>query len=562
MKRPSYNHFADAPMVNMPRSAFDFSFTYKTAFDSGYLIPCFAPIEILPGDTCNLNLQAFARLSTPIVPFMDGLIMDFFFFFVPNRLVLTHWPEVNGAREDPYNPETDVEYLVPRMFTGDGAGDTVPTFQVGELPDYFGLPTDVGNLAVNVLPFRAYNLIYNEWFRAGSIVNSADVLLDDNDENWDDGNTRYALRRRTKRADYFTRALPWPQRGPGVELPLGTTAPVIGTGDSLGLTIDGVKTNDFGISFNSSGQWLKNGVVIGQPVGSTVTASGSIDGKSLGVSTDPDQSALVADLSEASAASINMLRTAFQVQKLYERDARSGGNRYIEILRAHFSVVSPDARLQRPEYLGGGSIPIQIHSVAQTSATGINDDSTPQGNLAAVGMAGGRVGFNHSFVEHGFIIGLVSVRQDQYCYQQGIDRMWSRRSRFDFYWPSLAHLGEQAILNREIYAQGSGVTDASGRIIDDQPFGYQERYAEYRYGISKITGKLRSTASGTLDVWHLGQKFNSLPVLGQTFIEENPPVSRVLAVQNEPQFIYDSVVKCTMVRPMPAYAVPGLVDHF
>ena len=547
MKRPSYNHFADAPSVTIGRSAFDMSFTYKSAFDAGYLVPIMQPLEILPGDTCSLDLTAFSRLATLITPVMDNLYMQFFFFFVPNRLVMTHWPEVNGAREDPYDPDTDVDYLVPRLYTGADANDTVSTFGVNSLADYFGLPPAAPNQWVNVLPFRAYNLIYNEWFRAGDITPSLPVHLDDNDEYFNDGNNDYVLRRRVKRPDQFTRVLPWPQRGPGVELPLGSTAPVVGTGMTLGLT-DG--TNNLGLQNGYSGNGTYNfgSNMYGKDVGTTATNFG-VSGVSLGVTTDPDKSGLVTDLSQATAATINSLRQAFQVQKLYERDARSGGNRYIEILRAHFGVISPDARLQRPEYLGGGMIPIQIHTSVQTSATG----TTPQGNLVANGVAGGHVGFRKSFVEHGFIIGLVCVYQD-YTYQQGVHKMWSRRGRFDYYWPTLAHLGEEPVYSKELYADGS-----SG---DNGVFGYQERYYSYRYGVSQITGILRSGVIGSIDVWHLGQYFANRPTLNESFILENPPISRVVAVQNEPHFIYDSVVKCQMVRPMPVYAIPGMVDHF
>lgn len=537
MNRPSYNHFANAPEVTLGRSAFDMSFTYKSAFDAGWLVPCMQPIEIIPGDTMSLDLTAFARLATLVTPFMDNLYMQYFFFFVPNRLVMTHWPEVNGCREDPYDPDTDVPYLVPRIYTGANANDTTSTFGVESLADYFGLPPLAPNQYVNVLPFRAYNLIYNEWFRSQDISNSLTVKKDDNDEFYNDGSNTYVLRRRVKRADLFTRALPWPQRGPGVELPLGTVAPVVGDG-TVEFTDGTTPVN----VFNDSGIGGIRGVVPG-----TYTWAGPTG--RLGVSTDPSKSGLKADLSQATAATINSLRQAFQVQKLYERDSRNG-NRYIEVLRAHFGVVSPDARLQRPEYLGGGRIPIQIHTSVQTSGT---TATSPQGNLVANGVAGGHVGFRKSFVEHGYVIGLVNIYQD-YTYQQGVDKMWSARGRFDFYWPTLAHLGEEPVYGKEIYADGT-----SG---DDSVFGYQERYYRYRYGVSKITGKLRSGVTGSLDVWHLGQYYANRPTLNETFLLENPPISRVVAVQNEPHFIYDSVVKCNMVRPMPVYAIPGLVDHF
>lgn len=545
MKRPNYNHFADAPSVSMARSAFDHSFTVKTTFNSGYLVPCMSPIEILPGDTCNFDLTAFARLSTLIRPIMDNLYMQFFFFFVPNRLVMAHWPEVMGAREDPYDPDSDVPYLVPRLYTGSDPTDQISFAGEGGLWDYFGLPPFIPDQYVNVLPFRAYNLIYNEWFRPASIVNSVTVNVDDNDEFLPDGN--YLLRKRAKRADAFTRALPWPQRGPGVELPLGSYAPVMGNGLTLGLT-DG--TNTYGLQNLTGSAYLgQDDAAYGVSAG-TVPVAGNVINKTLGVTTDSEKSGLVADLSNATAATINSLRQAFQVQKLYERDARSGGNRYIEILRAHFGVISPDARLQRPEYLGGGVLPINIHTVTSTN------NQNPQnylGKMNGNGVVGGCVGFRKSFVEHGFIIGIVNVFGDQ-TYQQGISKMWSRRGRFDYYWPTLAHLGEEPIYNKEIYADGNA--------NDNKVFGYQERYYSYRYGTSICTSRMRSNSLASLDSWHLAQNFANLPTLNQTFVEENIPLNRVKAVNSEPDIIYDSVVKCTMVRCMPVYAIPGLVDHF
>lgn len=525
--------FSALPKVSMPRSVFDRSRTYKTAFDEGYLIPFYWD-EILPGDTiANLSVTSFARLSTLVAPFMDNLWMDFFFFFVPNRLVWENWQRFCGEQD---SPEDSTDYLVPQ---------TTVTPGVGSLFDYFGLPIGK-SMTVDSLLFRAYNLVWNEFFRDENLQNSVSVPLDDGP---DDPIEYNLLKRGKRKCDPFTSALPWPQKGPGVELPIGGTAPVVGNGNALGF-IHGNASNLYLIG-GSSG--LNLGTVANPPSAAGTAGPGShaTSGYYFGVNTDADKSGLVADLSSASAVTINALREAFQIQKWYEALAR-GGSRYVEIVLAMFGCNTGDARLQRPEYLGGGSTPIQVHAVAQTSET---TDTSPQGNLSAYAVSGqSGIGFSKSFVEHGHVIGLVSVRGD-YTYQQGIDRMWSRRTKFDFYWPAFAHLGEVPILNKEIFYSNNPQ-------VDNNAFGYQERWYEYRYGVSKITGKLRSGVSGSLDVWHLAQHFENLPTLNETFIQESPPISRVVAVQDEPHFIFDSVIKCRMARVMPVYSVPGLVDHF
>ncbi len=530
MRKNQQHLFSQIPTASVPRSAFDRSHGYKTTFNSGFLVPFYVD-EVLPGDTFNLSVDLFARLATPIVPFMDNLHLDTFFFFVPNRLVWDNWQKFMGEQE---NPGDSIDFLVPEV-----EGTNVPN---QSLWDYFGLPTNVANkIKVNSLYFRAYNLIWNEWFRDENLQDSVKVPKGDGPDNLSD----FQLLRRGKRHDYFTSALPWPQKGSqgGIEISIGTTAPVVSNGQVpvFSNTGTGGVTNQALFGKFDNDHLLTAGFAASTPGVITNTSSSLKFG---------NQSGLRVDLSAATAISINDLRTAFQVQKLLERDAR-GGTRYTELLRSHFGVISPDARLQRPEYLGGSSTYIAIKPVEQTSAS---NDTTPQGNLAAYGVVGDSFhGFTKSFVEHGMIIGLVMVRADL-TYQQGLNRMFSRRDRYDYYFPALAHLGEQEVLNKEIYAQGTAE--------DDKVFGYQERYAEYRYYPGQITGKFRSTDPQPLDQWHLAQKFGALPKLNSDFIQETPPVERVVAVTDEPQFLFDSHIKLRCVRPMPVYSVPGFVDHF
>lgn len=557
----SQHNFSVIPSANIQRSVFNRSSGYKTTFDSGFLIPVFLD-EALPGDTFHLKTSILARLSTPVVPFMDNLRLDIQYFSVPYRLVWDNWQKFNGEQK---NPGDSTDFLIPQIKAPAGG------FKVGSLADYFGIPTGVEGISVSALPFRAYNLIYNEWYRDENLINSAPLPLGDETET---GLGNFPLRKRAKRHDYFTSALPWPQKGEGVEIALGVppsysleypTYPgglgfrticfsgngSVGRSDPYKLVMgtqpgsayDGIEASQVYLSTGRVGNWKFPPVTIGAE-GALSCAVAGFDERNPPVKLKQSGGEVVDNLT------INSLRQAFQLQRLLERDAR-GGTRYIEIIRSHFGVISPDARVQRPEYLGSGTFDINVNPVLQNSAT---TDVTPQGNLAAYGVAGGvNRGFSHSFVEHCFVIGLVSVRADL-TYQQGIPRMFSRQTRFDFYWPALAHLGEQAILNKEIYAQGNEK--------DGEVFGYQERYAEYRYRPSQITGKLRSTVPQSLDVWHLAQRFDSLPALNQEFIEENPPMKRVLAVQNEPQFIMDAFFDLKCVRPMPVYSVPGLIDHF
>lgn len=526
-KSVDVHQFTMIPKADIPRSSFDCQSTHKTTFDAGFLVPVYVD-EMLPGDTFRLNMTAFARLATPIYPIMDNMHLDSFFFFVPNRLIWSNWQKFMGQQT---NPGDSISYVVPQQVCPAGG------YAIGSLQDYMGLPT-VGQVAaggtVSHCAFwpRAYNLIWNEWFRDENLQNSVTVDTGDGPDNV----ANYTLLRRGKRKDYFTSALPWPQKGASVTLPLGTLAPI--------------KTD----ALNNAEVTTLNSNYAGYQRLTSVDGASSFVRASNNAGTEGNR--LYADLTQATAATINQLRQSFQIQKLLERDAR-GGTRYTEIIRAHFGVISPDARLQRPEYIGGGSTPVNINPIAQTSGTNASGTTTPMGTLAAMGTAlAHNHGFTYSATEHGVVIGLVSVRADL-TYQQGLHRMWNRQTRYDFYFPAFATLGEQAVLNEEIYVRG----DAN----DTGVFGYQERWAEYRYMPSRISSLFRSTAAGTIDGWHLAQRFTALPTLNTTFIQENPPVSRVVAVgaaANGQQFIFDSFFDCKKARPMPMYSVPGLIDHF
>ncbi len=495
------HNFARAPSIKPNRSQFDRSHGMKTTFDGGYLVPIFVD-EALPGDTLNLNMAGFGRLATPIHPIMDNMFAETFFFAVPNRLLWQNWEKFNGAQVDP----------------GDSTDFTLPartvTPQIGTLSDYFGLP--VGNALSDIsdLPYRAYNLIYNEWFRDENLQDSLVETTGDAAS----GIANYVLRRRGKRHDYMTACLPFPQKGDSVSLPLGTSAPIAVAGDTGAVTVEAPQ-GETDLVVGGGSNIVLDSVISGQP--------------------------MFADLSNATAATINALRQAATVQQVLERDAR-GGTRYTEIIRSHFGVISPDMRLQRPEYLGGGSSVVGVRPVEQTSQS----DTTPQANLAGIGTVEIRNhGFTKSFTEHCTIIGLINVRADL-TYQQGINRMWSRQTRFDFFWPALALIGEQAVLEKEIFADGSAT--------DEDVFGYQERYAEYRYKPSIITGEFRSAAAASLDSWHLSQDFASAPTLNATFIEDTPPIDRIIAVPTEPHFIFDAHFQYICARPMPLTGIPGI----
>lgn len=571
------HRFSDAPAMYMKRTKFDRSHVYKTTFDSGKLIPVFVD-EVLPGDTTRMSVNYFARLATPIKPIMDNIYLDWFFFFVPNRLVWEHWQNFCFEQED---PDDSTDYVIP---TVTATGNSENTY-IGSLWDYFGLPINTsGNISgISALPFRGVYLIWNEWFRDENLQKSVKIQKGDANEvlnsaraaeqpSWvfTSGTAIFpglACPPRGKRHDYFTSALPWTQKGPGVSIGLAGTADIIDPSPGIDYCLVSNSNQLAAVSAyggdasNNGGHRVASGsgsISFNRGSDSDFSVVGGFAGNSgsnVTVVAHPTAHFLAADsyvdLDSSSIFTINSLRTAFQMQKFYERLAR-GGSRYTEVLRSFFGVVSPDARLQRPEFLGSFTKMVNVNPIAQTSAT---DDTSPQGNLSAYGVTAAKFhGFTKSFVEHGYILGFVCARADL-TYQQGINKMWLRSTVYDFYWPTFAHLGEQAIELREIYAQGSEA--------DTTVFGYQERYAEYRYKPSQITGKFRSSVvDGSLDKWHLSQFFKSAPTLNEEFIVENPPIERIIAVPSEPEFLLDIGFRYTTVRPMPMFGTPGLVDHF
>lgn len=520
MRSVMKHRFSEVPHVDIPRSRFNRSHGHKTTFDAGYLVPILID-EALPGDTFNCRMTGFARLSTPTYPVMDNMFMDTFFFAVPNRLLWSNWKKFCGEQVDPGD---SIDYTIPVVNDVNNAANE-------SIWDYLGIPTKIAtNVSVNALPLRAMNLIWNEWFRDQNLQDSLTVSTGDGP----DAMATYTLQKRGKRHDYFTSCLPWLQKGTAVSLSLGTSAKLYGTN----MDFDSVEDSDNIAQIRN--QAGASGALRALRTGGT---------ELYGASGSTGTGEMLVDLTTATASTVNELRQAIQTQRLLERDARAG-TRYVEIIQSHFGVSSPDQRMQRPEYLGGGSTPIIINPIART-------DTAP-GELGAMGIAAFQDhGFVKSFTEHCYVIGLVCVRADL-TYQEGIDKLWNRSTRYDFYWPTLAHLGEQAVLNKEIFYDAATI----GAGTDDDVFGYQERYAEMRYKNSKITGKFRSNDAASLDAWHLGIEFGSEPTLDTTFIQENPPVDRVIVTATEPHFIMDSYFDYDCTRPMPTYSVPGLIDHF
>lgn len=540
MKSVMKHDFSRIPSTSIERSTFDRSHGVKTCFDEGYLVPIYVD-EVLPGDTFKLDANLLVKIMPTVSDFFDNVFLDVHWFYCPSRLLWTNFTKMMGER---VNPNDSIDYTVPQIVSPNSTTvESENGFDFGSLADYLGVPPKVRALSVNALPFRMYAKVWDDWYRDENLQNS--IIQSSADLGDGVGTIAWnTLRKRGKRHDYFTSCLPWPQKGEGVEIPLGGSAPVDGT---VGLNFVGTFSETA-----LKGQKLSGGE-------SSVYPSGSPNNK-LSATLDA-----TADLSEATAVTINSLRMAFQIQRLLEADAR-GGTRYVEIIRNHFKTICPDARLQRSEYLGGNTLPIVWDKISNTyGETNLQPAIAhyPLGYRVLYGNTFGKSGFVKSFTEHGYVMCLVSVRADL-NYQQGLNRLWSRKGRYDFYWPTLAHLGEQAVLNKEIYAQGNR-RDSEGNLIDDKVFGYQERYAEYRYHPSMITGQLRSMyQSGddtTLDFMHLAQKFTELPVLNSSFIEENPPLSRVLSVPNEPHIFLDGYISCICTRPMPTYSVPGLIDH-
>lgn len=543
MSRNVNSFFSENPAnIDISRSKFLRNQNVKTSFNAGDVIPFYID-EVLPGDTHSVDTSKVVRMTTLISPIMDNIYLDTYFFFVPDRLVWKHWKQFMGENtESAWIPETS--YTIPQVKAPTGGWST------GTIADYMGIPVNVEGISVSALPFRAYAMVMNEWFRDENLTDPVYFPDDDADITGSNGDNYISdiykggkPFKAAKYHDYFTSALPAPQKGPDVPLPLGNRAPVI-QGSEIAYSVPGATPSGTTVKLNTGASIDTNHLAVNlwKSTGASIPSYTRM----------VYESGLVADLTQATGTSINQLRQAFQVQRLYEKDAR-GGTRYTEIIKSHFGVSSPDARLQRPEYLGGSRVPVNIHQVVQNSST---NDKSPQGHTAAYSLTiDNHSDFTKSFTEHGFILGLMVARYD-HTYQQGIERFWKRTVREDFYFPVFANLGEQAIKNGEIYAQGNSK--------DDEVFGYQEAWAEYRYKPNRISGEMRSTAPAPLDLWHLGDKYTTLPSLSDKWIREDKSnIDRCLAVSSSVsnQFVADIFVKNSSVRPMPLYSIPGLIDH-
>lgn len=550
MNLNSYEHFSSVPSIDIERSRFSKPYSHKTTFNAGQLVPFYIE-DALPASTYELSTAFACRMATPIFPVMDNCYLDFYYFFVPYRLLWEHWREFNGENRDGFwTQKTD--YYVPHLTAGVGG------FRIGSLADHFGFPVGVPGISVSQFPFRAYALIWNEWFRNENTDNPTYFINSDTDLTSNLNMPLYGgdLLSVCREHDYFSDALPQPQKSEPVTLPMTGNAPVVtktfqtdaaDLGPGLSLYVPNAPSLTSGAhmlvgSYASSSKTASLNITsTDQPVGATYYTA------------IPDN--LFADLSGVTAATINDLRMAFATQRYAERLAY-GGSRYTEQLNTFYGLTTQDSRLQRPEFLGSDRITINMTQVLQTSGT---TDSSPQGNTAAFSLTTGarQAPITYSTQEHGIIMGLMCIRHNR-TYQQGINREWSRRELFDFYQPTFAHLGNQPILNKEIYAVGSGGTGT-----DNGVFGYQEAWSEYRYKPSHVTGEMRSDAPASLDVWHYADNYDKLPTLSQSWMQEGRgEIERTLAVQNHDQFIADIAVNTLLTAPMPLYSVPGLLDHF